>query len=133
MQDLKNNFSLHLQNKLRERYGKVPSCAVFARDFSLLAKDVEPISVETARKWMRGKALPHASRLRVLCAWLQIDTSFGQLDFNQYNHQSHDGPNFNGLHQTTSELFRLIEKLSPVEIEVLIDLAKIYIKKKNKH
>ena len=63
MQDLKKTFSLHLQNKLRERYGKVPSCAVFARDFALLAKDVEPISIETARKWIRGKALPHATRL----------------------------------------------------------------------
>lgn len=132
MQDLKNNFSLLLQNKLRERYGKVPSCAVFARDFSLLAKDVEPISIETARKWIRGKALPHATRLRVLCAWLQIDTSFGQLDSTQYNHQSLYGHSFNGLHQTTSELLRLIEKLSPEEHEVLIDLVKVYIKKKNK-
>jgi hypothetical protein len=133
VQDLKNNFSLLLQNKLRERYGKVPSCAVFARDFSLLAKDVEPISIETARKWIRGKALPHATRLRVLCAWLQIDTSFGQLDSTQYNHQSlFYGHSFNGLHQTISELLRLIEKLSPEEHEVLIDLVKVYIKKKNK-
>lgn len=132
MQDLKNNFSLHLQNKLRERYGKVPSCAVFARDFSLLAKDVEPISIETARKWIRGKALPHASRLRVLCAWLQIDSSLGLLDSNQYNHQSIYGYGFNGPHQTISELLRLIEKLSPEEHEVLIDLVKVYIKKKIK-
>jgi threonyl-tRNA synthetase len=132
MQDLKNTFSLHLQKKLRERYGKVPSCSVFARDFSLLAKDVEPISIETARKWIRGKALPHASRLRVLCDWLQIDTSFGQLDSNQYNHQSLYGHSFNGLHQTNTELLRLTEKLSPEEVEVLVDLVKIYIKKKNK-
>lgn len=132
MQDLKNNFSLHLQNKLRERYGKIPSCAVFARDFSLLARDVEPISIETARKWLRGKALPHAARLRVLCAWLQIDTSLGQLDLNQYNHQSLNGHVTNGIHHPTSELFRLTEKLSPAEVEVLIDLVKIYIKKKNK-
>ena len=132
MKDLKNNFSLHLQNKLRERYGKIPSCAVFARDFSLLAKDVEPISIETARKWMRGKALPHAARLRVLCAWLQIDTSLGQADSNQYNYQSLNGHMSNGFHHPTSELHRLTEKLSPTEVEVLIDLVKIYIKKKNK-
>jgi hypothetical protein len=132
MQDLKNNFSHHLQNKLRERYGKIPSCAVFARDFSLLARDVEPISIETARKWIRGKALPHASRLRVLCAWLQIDTSLGQLDSNQYNHQPLNGHATNGVHHPSSELLRLTEKLSPAEVEVLIDLVKIYIKKKNK-
>ena len=132
MQDLKNNFSLHLQNKLRERYGKIPSCAVFARDFSLLARDVEPISIETARKWIRGKALPHASRLRVLCAWLQIDTSLGQLDSNQYNHQPLNGHATNEVHHPSSELLRLTEKLSPAEVEVLIDLVKIYIKKKNK-
>jgi hypothetical protein len=132
VQNLKENFSFLLQNKLRERYGKVPSCAVFARDFSLLAKDVEPISIETARKWIRGKALPHASRLRVLCAWLQIDTSFGQLDSNEYNHQSLYGHSFNGLNQNTSELLRMIEKLSSEEVEVLIDLVKVFIKKKNK-
>jgi hypothetical protein len=132
MQDLKKTFSLHLQNKLRERYGKVPSCAVFARDFALLAKDVEPISIETARKWIRGKALPHATRLRVLCAWLQIDTSFGQTDSYQKNHQLLYGHSFNGLHQTTSEILRLTEKLSPEELEVLIDLVKIYIKRKIK-
>jgi hypothetical protein len=132
MQDLKSNFSIHLQNKLRERYGKIPSCAVFARDFSLLARDVEPISIETARKWIRGKALPHASRLRVLCAWLQIDASLGQLDTNQYNHQSLNGQTSNGVHHPASELLRLIEKLSPAEVEILIDLVKIFVKKKNK-
>lgn len=132
MQDLKNNFSIHLQNKLRERYGKIPSCAVFARDFSLLARDVEPISIETARKWIRGKALPHAARLRVLCAWLQIDTSLGQLDTNHYSPSTMNGHSTNGVHQLTSELLRLTEKLSPAEVEVLIDLVKIYIKKKNK-
>ena len=132
MQDLKNNFSIHLQNKLRERYGKIPSCAVFARDFSLLARDVEPISIETARKWIRGKSLPHAARLRVLCAWLQIDTSLGQLDTNNYSPSTMNGHSTNGVHQPTSELLRLTEKLSPAEVEVLIDLVKIYIKKKNK-
>lgn len=132
MQDLKNNFSIHLQNKLRERYGKIPSCAVFARDFSLLARDVEPISIETARKWIRGKALPHAARLRVLCAWLQIDTSLGQLDTNHYSPSTMNGHSTNGVHQPTTELLRLTEKLSPAEVEVLIDLVKIYIKKKNK-
>ena len=132
MQNLKNNFSILLQNKLRERYGKIPSCAVFARDFSLLARDVEPISIETARKWIRGKALPHASRLRILCAWLQIDTSLGQLDPSPYKHTALNPNGLNGSHLPTSEILRLTEKLSPNEMEVLIELVKIYIKKKNK-
>ncbi len=132
MQDLKNSFAIHLQNKLRERYGKLPSCAVFARDFSLLARDVEPISIETARKWIRGKALPHAARLRVLCAWLQIDPSLGHIETEEYNKQSFKTCNLNGAHQPNPELLRLIEKLSSAEVEILVELLKIYIKKKNK-
>lgn len=70
---LKRRFQVLLHQKLRERYGRLPGCPQFARDFSLIAKDVPPISSETARKWLRGYALPHASRLNILCQWLEID------------------------------------------------------------
>ncbi len=132
MQNLKSSFAIHLQNKLRQRYGKLPSCAVFARDFSLLARDVEPISIETARKWMRGKALPHAARLRVLCAWLQIDPSLGHIESEQHDKQLFNTHNLNGTHHPNPELLRLVEKLSSAEVEILVELLKIYIKKKNK-
>lgn len=70
---LKQAFQRQLLQKLRDHYGRIPSCARFARDFALVANDVDPISVETARKWMRGSAMPHAARLQVLCEWLEID------------------------------------------------------------
>lgn len=68
-------FHRLLRARLKLRYGKIPTSARLARDFSLIAADVAPISHETARKWLRGDVMPHARRLKILCSWLNIDFS----------------------------------------------------------
>ena len=73
MHDLNKYFSNELRNKFIQHYGKVPSCSTIARDFSLLAEDVDPVSLETVRKWLRGDSLPHPKRLRILQAWIGVD------------------------------------------------------------
>ena len=70
---LQKRFQRLLLARLTARYGRVPTCSRLARDFSLIAADVAPISNETARKWLRGDVMPHASRLKILCTWLDID------------------------------------------------------------
>lgn len=123
---LKISFSKQLQEKLRSHYGKIPSCSVFARDFSLLAKDVEPISVETARKWIRGKAMPHASRLRVLCAWLKIDYSLSDEDVKEFRAK----PNVYIEDNGTKELLQITQKLQKDEVKALTEIAKLYLKQR---
>lgn len=75
--EFQREFQRLLVARLKARYGRIPTSAQLARDFSLLAADVAPISNETARKWLRGDVMPHAKRLKILCSWLNID--FGHL------------------------------------------------------
>lgn len=70
---LKSRFSKALRDSLKERYGKLPSANVVARDFNLIAYDVNPISHETVRRWIRGIAMPEDMRLKVLSNWLHLD------------------------------------------------------------
>ncbi len=125
MQQLKNKFAEQLQQKLRNHYGRIPSCAVFARDFSLLAKDVEPISVETARKWIRGKALPHAARMRVLCAWLNMDFS---LSFEEAS-LIQSKPTINGYDR---DFQNIVQRLRPEDLKVLKEIANLYLQQRPK-
>lgn len=71
--DIKQIFSAQLRECLRTRYGKIPSAAVIARDFNLRAYGTQPISQESARRWIRGVSLPEEDRLRVLVNWLNLD------------------------------------------------------------
>ena len=125
MQHLKNKFAEQLQQKLRNHYGRIPSCAVFARDFSLLAKDVEPISVETARKWIRGKALPHAARMRVLCAWLNMDFSLSLEETSLIQSK----PVMNGFDR---DFQQIIQRLRPEELKTLKEIANLYLQQRLK-
>lgn len=125
MQHLKNKFAEQLQQKLRNHYGRIPSCAVFARDFSLLAKDVEPISVETARKWIRGKALPHAARMRVLCAWLNMDFSLSLEETSLIQSKP-------AMNSFDNDFQQIIQCLRPEELKTLKEIANLYLQQRLK-
>jgi hypothetical protein len=71
--DVKENFSALLRNSLKDRYGRLPSAAVLAREFNLRAYNTTPISGESARRWLRGVCLPEEERLRILVNWLNLD------------------------------------------------------------
>lgn len=71
--DIKENFSALLRDSLRSQFGRIPSAAVFAREFNLRAYDTSPISQESARRWLRGVSLPEEARLRVLVNWLHLN------------------------------------------------------------
>lgn len=71
--DIKESFSSSLRNCLSLHYGKIPSAAIFAKDFNLKAHGTTPITQESARRWMRGVSLPEDDRLRVLIDWLDLD------------------------------------------------------------
>ena len=68
-------FSQSLKELLKEKYGYLPSAARFSDAFNLRAHGTTTISRETARKWLRGDAIPELSRLKVLVTWLGIKPS----------------------------------------------------------
>jgi hypothetical protein len=69
----KAGFSRLLRETLASRYGKLPSAAFVAREFNLRAYGCEPITQESARRWLRGLSIPSGKRLGVLQAWLKFD------------------------------------------------------------
>jgi len=66
-------FSRLLRESLASRFGKLPSAAFVAREFNLRAYGCEPITQESARRWLRGLSIPSGKRLGVLQAWLKFD------------------------------------------------------------
>jgi hypothetical protein len=71
--NIKESFSKALEQALIERYGKLPSCAFVAREFNLRASSIDHINQESARKWLRGLAIPELNKLFVMQAWLGLD------------------------------------------------------------
>lgn len=65
-------FACILNHALIKRFGKTPSAATLAMHFNLKAGGIDPISQETARRWMRGLSLPELHRFQVLSEWLNI-------------------------------------------------------------
>jgi hypothetical protein len=75
---LRDSFSLALSNGLLMRYKQVPSAAFLAKEFNLRSGVAEPITQESARRWLRGLAIPELHKLLVLRSWLDLDlNAFG--------------------------------------------------------
>ena len=110
-------FHRLLLARLKLRYGKIPTSARLARDFSLIASDVDPISHETARKWLRGDVMPHARRLKILSSWLNIDFShLGEAE-------TPTGRGEGGADQLRRRLQHMIAMLDTQSLAALHDMA----------
>jgi 2-hydroxychromene-2-carboxylate isomerase len=70
---IKEIFSNKLGRALIERYGKLPSSAFVAKEFNHRAASEDHINQESARKWLRGLAIPELNKLFVMQAWLGLD------------------------------------------------------------
>lgn len=68
-------FSIQLRERLRKKYGRLPSAAFVAIQFNRQNSPERPISQETARRWMRGLSMPSYQRLFALSAWLAFDVN----------------------------------------------------------
>ena len=71
--ELRQAFALAFKNGLLMRFKEVPSAAFIAKEFNLRAPGLEPISQESARRWLRGLAIPQFDKLLVLRSWLNLD------------------------------------------------------------
>ena len=70
---LQESFALALANALLTRYREVPSASFLAKEFNLRASHCEPITHETARRWLKGLAIPKFDKLLLLRSWLDLD------------------------------------------------------------
>ncbi len=68
-------FAEVLNQHLIIKYKKIPSGYFFANQFNLRAQGTTTISAETARKWIKGLAVPEIDRFKVLIEWLHMDIS----------------------------------------------------------
>ena len=67
-----NEFSGLLNKCLLKKYNKTPSANFVANQFNFRANGTSTITAETARKWMRGMAVPEIDRFIVLIHWLEF-------------------------------------------------------------
>lgn len=70
---LQMSFAAAIIKALEQRYHRLPSAAFVAKEFNLRAAHIEPIAQETARRWLRGLAVPGLDKLIVLRIWLDLD------------------------------------------------------------
>ena len=66
-------FSTQLRERLRKKYGRLPSAAFIAIHFNRQNSLEKPISQETTRRWMRGTSMPSYQHLFTLSTWLALD------------------------------------------------------------
>jgi len=67
------NFSIALNEALRNRYGKTPSATFLMNEFNIRSYGTKFITRETARKWIKGIGLPRAVAIQILVDWLKIN------------------------------------------------------------
>jgi len=69
-------FHLALRAGLINRFGEIPTANKLAIEFNFRNIQSDPISRESARKWINGQSLPNSARLKTLISWLNLDASF---------------------------------------------------------
>ena len=70
---LQESFALALRNSLLAHYHEIPSASFLAKEFNLRARHCEPITQESARRWLKGLAIPKFDKLLLLRSWLDLD------------------------------------------------------------
>lgn len=125
MDDAKKSFAERLTARLVEFYqGKLPSNNRIARDFTLRAPNLPPISHETIRQWLRGDCLPHVSRLHVLTKWLGKDLICFNVSHIKTcpHHEQSRACQFENQH-----LCDALSQLMPAELQTLDHLIQLLI------
>ena len=69
-------FHLAFRGGLIEKFGKIPTANKLTIEFNLRNFQSNPISRESARKWINGQSMPETERLKTLIAWLNLDAAF---------------------------------------------------------
>lgn len=69
-------FHLAFRAGLINKFGKIPTANKLTIAFNHRNFQSNPISRESARKWINGQSMPEPERLKILISWLNLDASF---------------------------------------------------------
>jgi hypothetical protein len=70
-------FSITLRSGLVNKFSCIPTAQKFSDEFNL--RSINPITRETARKWINGLVMPESERLLVLIQWLNLNSDYVYL------------------------------------------------------
>ncbi|CAM8377764.1 hypothetical protein MCEHALH13_00563 [Candidatus Methylopumilus universalis] len=71
-------FSIVLRSGLVNKFNRIPTAQKFSDEFNL--RSVNPITRETARKWINGLVMPESERLLILIQWLNLNSDYVYLN-----------------------------------------------------
>ena len=71
-------FSITLRSGLVNKFNRIPTAQKFSDEFNL--RSVNPITRETARKWINGLVMPESERLLILIQWLNLNSDYVYLN-----------------------------------------------------
>ena len=71
-------FSIALHSGLMNKFNRIPTAQKFSDEFNL--RSVNPITRETARKWINGLVMPESERLLILIQWLNLNSDYVYLN-----------------------------------------------------
>jgi len=71
-------FSIVLRSGLVNKFSRMPTAQKFSDEFNL--RSINPITRETARKWINGLVMPESERLLVLIQWLNLNADYVYLN-----------------------------------------------------
>ena len=71
-------FSTTLRSGLMNKFNRIPTAQKFSDEFNL--RSVNPITRETARKWINGLVMPESERLLILIQWLNLNSDYVYLN-----------------------------------------------------
>ena len=71
-------FSIALRSGLVNKFNRIPTAQKFSDEFNL--RSVNPITRETARKWINGLVMPESERLLILIQWLNLNYDYVYLN-----------------------------------------------------
>ena len=126
--DIKTRFSTSLNQQLLEYYRRIPSASILARDFNSRSQGLmNPITQETARRWIRGLSMPEMDKLQVLINWLDLNID---LNFKSIAPEKETGAQINArrttvvLNETEAQLLQIFRETDVRGKRILLSLAK---------
>ena len=91
-------FSIALRSGLVNKFGRIPTAQKFSDEFNL--RSVNPITRETARKWINGLVMPEAERLLLLIKWLNLNSDYVYLNSTEIDIENYPSSKIQRLRQT---------------------------------
>jgi transcriptional regulator with XRE-family HTH domain len=133
--DIKNQFSASLNQQLISYYRRIPSASILARDFNSRAHGImNPVTQETARRWIRGLSMPEMDKLQILIQWLdiKIDLSLGSLEAeNRGNYEKGMRKKTVTLNEAESQLLQIFRETDIRGKRILLSVAKSLLQTEN--